>query len=444
MTPIIPAQAPANDLFDSFALHPTILKAVRDIGYVRPTAIQMDAIPPALEGRDILACAATGSGKTAAFLLPILNGLIGKRRGTTRALVVAPTRELAAQILDDLKGFAKYTSVTSAVIYGGVGMGEQERALRSGVDVIIATPGRLLDHMQNSYAKLNGIEYLVLDEADRMLDMGFLPDIKRILKVIPRERQTFFLSATIPAPIAELSKNLLQSPVKINVARQAAPAGTIKQALYPIQQELKSALLHALLDRGIMKDVLVFTRTKHRTNRLAEYLTKAGFKTARLHGNRSMRQRMDALEGFKDGTYRVLVATDIAARGIDVEALGHVINFDVPVTPEDYIHRVGRTGRAELSGEAFTFVSPDEEAGVRAIEKTIGRKLQREMLSDFDYSKRPNARLEIPIGERLAAMRAQKARGRSNQNLSQSRNQNRTPGRGSANQGRARANGNRR
>jgi ATP-dependent RNA helicase RhlE len=395
--------------FGSFKLHPDLLKGLKDLGFARPTPIQSDAIPPAMDGRDLLACAMTGSGKTAAFLLPILHSLLTKPRAGTRALIVSPTRELAAQILEELQAIALHTPITAAAIYGGVGMGPQEHAFRSGVNVIVATPGRLLDHLRHPYAKLDRIEHLVLDEADRMLDMGFLPDIRRILKQIPAKRQTLFFSATMPAPIAQLTRELLHDPATINLERVSTPAAGITQAIYPVAQELKSRLLLALLERGIMKEALVFTRTKHRANRLWEFLGKQGISVARIHGNRSQGQRTDALAGFKSGKYRVLVATDIAARGIDVEALGHVVNFDVPAAAEDYIHRVGRTGRAELTGEAFTFVAPDESDDLRAIERAVGKPLLRVTLPDFDYAAKTAARLEIPRGERIAAIRARKA-----------------------------------
>ena len=376
---------------------------------MRPTPIQAEAIQPALAGRDVLACAQTGSGKTAAFLLPILHHLIGRARRTTRALVLTPTRELAAQILEELNVLAVHTPVTGASIYGGVSMGPQEHAFRSGADVIIATPGRLLDHFRSPYAKLSGLEYLVLDEADRMLDMGFLPDIRRVLRHLPARRQTMLFSATMPPPIAKLASDMLVNPVLINQQRQAKPAVGIAQAVYPVAQDLKGPLLVRLLERDILKDVLVFTRTKHRANRLAELLVRHGLSAERIHGNRSQSQRTQALAGFKSGKYRVLVATDIAARGIDVEALSHVVNFDVPAVPDDYIHRVGRTGRAELTGDAFTFVAPDEEQDLKAIERAIGKALPRVTLPDFDYKARPQARLEIPLAERIAAIRSRKA-----------------------------------
>ena len=289
-----------------------------------------------------------------------------------------------------------HTPITAAAVFGGVGMGPQEHAFRSGVDVIIGTPGRLLDHFRRPYAKLSGLRHLVLDEADRMLDMGFLPDIRRVLRHLPTRRQTLFFSATIPPPIELLVREMLHSPVTINMERRSAPAVGITQALYPVPQHLKPALLTALLQRGEVRDALVFTRTKHRADRLAKHLAQHGIKVERIHGNRSQNQRTEALAGFKSGRYRILVATDIAARGIDVTALGHVINFDVPGAAEDYIHRVGRTARAELTGAAFTLVSPEEEATVRDIERGIEKRLPRVTLPDFDYQQQAPPRAATP------------------------------------------------
>ena len=395
--------------FAKFKLHPDLLRGVRELGFTRATPIQEQAIPPALEGRDLLACAMTGSGKTAAFLLPILHRLMDKPRGVTRALVLTPTRELAAQIEQHLQELAVHSPLSGAAVFGGVGMAPQEHAFRSGVDVIIATPGRLLDHFKQPYAKLSGLEVLVLDEADRMLDMGFLPDIRRVLKHLPARRQTLFFSATMPGPIQTLSRELLHDPASINLERKAAPAVGIRQAIYPVRDELKPALFVELMRRGDVGNVIVFTRTKHRANRLADYLTGEGVANAKIHGNRSQAQRTDALEGFKSGRYRCLVATDIVARGIDVEQLEHVVNFDVPHLPEDYIHRVGRTARADATGDAFTFVSPEEEQDLAAIERAVGKRLPRVIVPDFDYSTKPKQRFEVPIAERIAEIRARKA-----------------------------------
>jgi ATP-dependent RNA helicase RhlE len=407
--------------FTSFGLHNALLRGVQELGFTQPTPIQTDAIPPAMQGRDMLACAMTGSGKTAAFLLPILHQLLGKRRGTTRALILTPTRELAAQIEEHLRLLARHTPITGAAVFGGVAMSPQERAFRSGVDVIVATPGRLLDHFQHPYARLDGLEYLVLDEADRMLDMGFLPDVRRILATLPTRRQTMLFSATLPPPIVALAREMLDTPATLNIQRQAAPATGITHALYPVAQTLKSPLLLHLLQSGQMESVVVFTRTKHRANRLADYLTRQGVACERIHGNRSQPQRTQALASFKNGAVRVLVATDIAARGIDVEALSHVVNFDVPPVADDYIHRVGRTARAEATGDAFTFVSPEEEADLRDIEKALGRKLPRLSAPGFNYERARSEQPEIPIGQRLAAMRAQRAEERARANARKER-----------------------
>lgn len=395
--------------FDSLGLDPRLLAAVQKLGYEKATPIQTDAIPAALAGRDMIACAATGSGKTAAFMLPVLQRLLDGPRGRVRALVLTPTRELAAQIEENRAALAAGTGLRGAAIYGGVGMVPQEQALRRGVDVIVATPGRLLDHLQNPYAKLDAVEVLVVDEADRMFDMGFLPDVKRILARLPASRQNLMFSATMPPEIARLSREILSNPVSIAVERKAAPARGIDQAIWPVAQELKSSLLLELLQRGELETALVFTRTKHRANRVAEWLTKRGIEAERIHGNRSQAQRTAALDGFKKGRFKVLVATDVAARGIDIEALPHVVNFDVPAQSDDYIHRVGRTARAEREGEAWTFASPEEEGDLRAIERAVGQPIPRRKLDGFDYTKRSEEKLEIPLQERIAAIRARKS-----------------------------------
>ena len=401
--------------FSSFPLHADLLKGVKELGFTRPTPIQEQAIPPAAEGKDILACAMTGSGKTAAFLLPILHRLIGKAREAPPACsILTPTRELAAQIHQHLEQLAVHTPVTGAAVFGGVGMGPQEHALRSGVDVIVATPGRLLDHLRHPYARLARLEVLVLDEADRMLDMGFLPDIRRILAQLPEEAADAVLHRDDAARDRRTVPGDAARSGAIDLERKSAPAVGITQAVYPVARELKSALLVELLKRDIVAEAIVFTRTKHRANRLAEFLERHGISTARIHGNRSQSQRTLALAGFKEGKHRVLVATDIVARGIDVEDLSHVINFDVPADPDSYIHRVGRTARADATGDAFTFVSPDEDRELQDIERALGKRLPRVTLPEFDYAKRTTERLEIPIQERLAAHRAARgsARGR--------------------------------
>jgi ATP-dependent RNA helicase RhlE len=402
--------------FSSFALHPQLLKALKEKGFDQPTPIQQMAIPSLLQGRDVMATAVTGSGKTAAFLLPILQQLIGQPRGKTRVLVLVPTRELAVQIAEHHHDLALHTPLKAAAVYGGVSSAPQEQAFRKGVDFIIATPGRLLDHMRNRYARLEGITHLILDEADRMLDMGFLPDIRRILGNLPNGLQTLFFSATLPPPIVTLAGEMLNNPVSLNITPKPTPAAEITHVAYPVAHELKSTLFLALLKQSLTKSVLAFTRTKHRANRLADFLEKNGVSCGRIHGNRSQNQRTDALAGFKQGRFRVLVATDIAARGIDVEAIGLVCNFDVPHLAEDYVHRVGRTGRAGAKGDACTLVSPDEENSFRFIEQSLGRRMPRETIPDFNYKKKPSERFEIPMNERITAIRDRKTRERNHRN----------------------------
>jgi ATP-dependent RNA helicase RhlE len=402
--------------FSELNLHPTLLRGVNKLGFVTPTPIQSEAIPHALEGRDLLACAATGSGKTAAFLLPILHQLIDRPRGTTRALVLAPTRELALQIRDDHNRLAQYTGLKGAAVHGGVGMRPQEMAFRKGFDIIIATPGRLLDHFQYSYASLSGLEYLVLDEADRMLDMGFLPDIRRVLRHVPKPQQTFFFSATMPGPIEKLTREILQAPAKISLQKKAAPAKGVTHSAYPVPSSLKPTLLVELLKRGHINDALVFTRTKRKADKVAKLLNRHGILTERIHGNRSQAQRTKALAGFKARKYRVLVATDIAARGIDVQALGHVVNYDLPAVTEDYIHRVGRTARADATGEAFTLVAPENEADFRRIERAVGLKIPRVHLEEFSYEATSKPPVPKPSSANHAKTTDGKARDQNTEN----------------------------
>src|SRR3989442_5230714 len=397
--------------FSSFNLHPELLRAVDALGFIVPTPIQKDAIPPACRGRDVLACAMTGSGKTAAFLLPILQRLIGRPDGGTGALVLAPTRELAAQIDEHRRELARFTRIGGAAIFGGVAMGPQESAFRRGAEILVATPGRLLDHFQHRYARLDGLETLVLDEADRMLDMGFLPDIRRVLKALPaRRRQTLLFSATLPPAIIDLARDLLRDPVTINLERAPAPAVGISHAAYPVAAQLKLPLLLELLKKPDVRNMLVFTRTKHRANRLAEGLVRRGVAAARIHGNRSQTQRTQALSAFKAGRVRVLVANAIAACGLDVTGLSHVVNFDVPHLAEDYIHRVGRTARAEAVGDALTLLSPQEEGNFKSCERAVGTRIARVTLPGFDYRARPAERLEIPLAQRFANVRRSRGR----------------------------------
>ena len=396
--------------FAGLGLRAELLRALAALGFSSPTPVQAASIPPGLAGHDLLASASTGSGKTAAFLLPILQRLLDTPGRGTRALVLTPTRELAAQIAGHFDLLVKHTRLRCATVYGGVAMQPQEQAFRRGVDLIVATPGRLLDHMQHEYAQLRDIEVLVLDEADRMLDMGFLPDMRRVLRVLPRTpRQTMLFSATMPQPIVELSSELLCRPVRIVIERKAAPAVGITHALYPVPSKRKVDLLLELLQRGAVDDALVFCRTKHRADRLAKRLERQGIEVARIHGNRSQAQRTQALAGFKAGRYRVLVATDIVARGIDIEALGHVINFDVPNAADDYIHRVGRTARAQATGYAFTLVAPEEESEIRSIERALTSPIERRRLDGFDYRAPNEEALEIPIAQRIASLRKQKS-----------------------------------
>jgi len=396
--------------FRDLNLHPEFLTAIEAAGFTAPTPVQAKAIPPAVAGRDVLACAMTGSGKTAAFLLPLFERLRDLPRGKTRALVLTPTRELAAQIVEHGEALTGESRIRLAPVYGGVGISPQMQAFRSGVDIMVACPGRLLDLLDRPGLGLPHLDVLVLDEADRMLDMGFLPDVKRVLARIPKPKQTLFFSATLPPQIVELSRSLLKNPVMIDVERQVAPSTQVEQAAYPVPESSKRHLLLELLRRGKLDQVLVFTRTKHRADRLADFLKKNGVEADRIHANRSQNQRTKSLADFKDGLCQVLVATDIAARGIDVEALPHVVNFDVPNVPEDYVHRIGRTGRAAATGDAFTFVSPPEEGFLKAIERVVGQRIPRLKLEGFDPAvSRAEEPLEIPLHVRLAAMRAARA-----------------------------------
>jgi len=371
--------------FEPFALHARVLSGVRAVGYTEPTPIQTQAIPHVMAGRDVLGLAQTGTGKTAAFALPILDRLVrDPKRGATRVLVVAPTRELAEQIHEAFVELGQGTGIKSATIYGGVGMNPQIQALRRGTDIIVACPGRLLDLLSQGYGDLSRVEVAVLDEADHMFDMGFLPDIRRILALLPRQRQSLLFSATMPAAVRHLVDETLRDPITVAVDR-SAPAETVAHALYPVEAHLKTDLLLALLKHWDARRVLVFTRTKHRAKRLAEKLEGRGLFVASLQGNLSQRKRQDALDGFKRGDIHVLVATDIAARGIDVAMVSHVVNYDIPDTEEAYVHRIGRTGRARNEGEAVTFVTRSDAEMVRRIEKTLGERIDRAELEGFNY-----------------------------------------------------------
>ena len=358
---------------------------IKKAGYETATPIQEAAIPAALRGRDLIGTAQTGTGKTAAFVLPILNSLLKGPRGVPRALIVTPTRELAEQINDVIKVLSAGTRLRSTTIYGGVGAGNQITALRNGAEILVACPGRLLDLIDQRHARMDKIEILVLDEADRMFDMGFLPDVRRIVKAVPVQRQTMMFSATFPADVELLAAQALKQPQKIAMGI-SRPAYTVTHALYPVPAHLKSALLLKLLKQTETDSVLVFTRTKYRAQKVAQQIQRAGFKVTSLHGDRTQGQRQSALKGFKDGTHDIMVATDIAARGLDVESISHVINYDMPDTADAYIHRIGRTGRAERTGDAFTLVTPEDNDLIRTLERIMGKPLARKTLDDFDYT----------------------------------------------------------
>jgi ATP-dependent RNA helicase RhlE len=403
--------------FEEFHLDSRLMTRIRNAGYTAPTPIQSSAIPPALAGHDLIGTAQTGTGKTAAFVLPILQRLLPGPRKCTRALIVTPTRELAEQIHEVIRTLGAETGLRSATIYGGVGMAPQIKALQSGVEILVACPGRLLDHIRERRARLGGVEILVLDEADRMLDMGFLPDVKRILSHLPAKRQTMLFSATFPREIEQLAARTLSDPQRISIGMRA-PVHTVAHALYPVPQHLKSALLLQLLRSTDTESVLVFTRTKHRAEKLARQISQAGFRVTSLHSNRSQGQRQAALGGFKDGRFQIMVATDIAARGLDVENISHVINFDMPDTADAYIHRIGRTGRAERTGDAFTFVTPGDDDLIRTLEKIMKKPLARRTLDGFDYRAAPppkstaparNAKTPRPARNRVAAPRRRPA-----------------------------------
>ena len=370
--------------FQDFNLDARIESGIRDAGYATPTPIQEQGIPVVLQGRDMFGLAQTGTGKTAAFMLPILQRLTQGPLRRTRVLIIAPTRELAEQIHQSANVLGRHTKVRSAAIYGGVGKGPQLSALQRGTEIIVACPGRLLDHIHAGDVDLSHIEVLVLDEADRMLDMGFLPDIRRILKHVPPKRQTMLFSATMPPDIRSLADSILTDPATVQVDI-IAPAKTVSHALYPVPETLKGKLLHALLEQTATSRVLVFTRTKHRAKRLAQDLEKRGYRVAALQGNLSQNRRQEAMDGFRGGKYDILVATDIAARGIDVSLISHVINYDMPDTVDAYPHRIGRTGRAEALGEAVTFAVQDDEPMVRDIERVLGKPTERRRLEGFDY-----------------------------------------------------------
>jgi ATP-dependent RNA helicase RhlE len=364
--------------FTSLSLDSRLLAGIRDLGWDETRPVQSGVIPRALAGHDVIACAETGTGKTAAFLIPILQRFLeeGDRSGTTRALVLAPTRELVVQIEDQVQGLTYHTTASSAAVYGGVPMEPQERALKAGVDIVVATPGRLMDHMRHDSTNFDGLEVLVLDEADRMLDMGFLPDVQRILSALPKKRQTLLFSATMPGEIMKLTREFLHDPQYVQVGRRGGPAQTISHAVQKVPAGEEAKWLATWIREESQGPVLVFCRTKIGADKLATKLSGMGIRAAALHADRTQQQRQSAVEGFRTGTYPVLVATDVAARGLDIEGIAHVVNFEVPDTPEAYVHRVGRTGRALSTGSALTLVAPEEVRALRALEKAVGVQLQ--------------------------------------------------------------------
>lgn len=363
--------------FESLRIDIRCNEHLRSRGITDPTPIQAEAIPVAMTGQDLVAVAQTGTGKTLAFGLPAMTRLADTPRGTTRMLVLIPTRELAQQVHDVLAPLAKMLGLTIACIYGGVGMEPQAQALRRGTTIVIACPGRLLDHINRGNAKLKDVSLLVLDEADRMLDMGFLPDIRRIIGRIPKERQTMMFSATFPTEIARLADSMMHNPARVEVGPVARPVDSVRQVVFAVEKHAKTELLKHLLRKDEVETALVFLRTKHATDRLARVLNSAGFAVEAIHGGQSQNQRNRAIEGFRNGRHRVLVATDVAARGLDVKGISHVVNFDIPATPEDYIHRIGRTARAQAVGDAITFVTPEDALALRDIERVLGKQLER-------------------------------------------------------------------
>ncbi|MGD9780636.1 MAG: DEAD/DEAH box helicase [Kiritimatiellia bacterium] len=385
--------------FHSLGLDPQLLENVEAQGYALTTPIQKKAIPAILAGRDVVGLAQTGTGKTAAFVLPLLHRLLSGPRHQLRALIVGPTRELAEQTKDVLVKLGQHINFRCVTIYGGVGQQPQINGVRQGAEIAIACPGRLLDLLGQGKFNLDRVECLILDEADRMFDMGFLPDIRKILKRLPAKRQILLFSATMPDEIRTLVHEILRDPVTIQIAH-SKPAETVDHALYPVEQTQKAAMLLALMKKIGDGSVLVFTRTKHRAKRLAAQLTASGYRAASLQGNLSQRQRQAALDGFKSGQHQILVATDLAARGIDVDDITHVINFDMPATVDDYTHRIGRTGRAAKTGDAFTFITHEDEGAVRAIERLLGFKIERRRIEGFDYSAKPAAPAGHPQGQR--------------------------------------------
>ena len=371
---------------DTFSFHPKVAAGVTAAGYTTPTPIQAQAIPLVMQGQDVVGLAHTGTGKTAAFVLPILHRLMQGGRKRVRALVIAPTRELAEQIHEETGRLGSRTGLKSATIYGGVGFNPQVDKLKRGAEIVVACPGRLLDHIGQGTIDLSHLEVLVLDESDRMFDMGFLPDIRRIIRHVPATRQTLLFSATMPEDILRLAREILHEPVKVQVDT-AGPVSSVSHLLYPVDQHLKTPLLLELLRHTDTESVLIFTRTKHRAKRVGEQLERAGYRAASLQGNLSQSKRQAVMTGFRNGTFQILVATDVAARGIDVSQISHVINYDMPDTPDAYTHRIGRTGRNAKTGDAFTFITSEDEFMVRSIERVLHARIKRCTVTGFDYKK---------------------------------------------------------
>lgn len=375
--------------FENLGLAPEIVRAVKSRGYENPTPIQMQAIPIILTGKDLIGCAQTGTGKTAGFTLPILHRLREGRSPSLRALVLVPTRELAAQVDESIRTYGRFLRLKNEVVFGGVGIRPQKDALRRGIDILVATPGRLLDHMRQGTVNFRNLEVLVLDEADRMLDMGFLPDVRTIIKAVPKQRQTLFFSATLSGEVKKLADEILNDPHRTEVAPQGTPAEGIRQVVYPVDSARKRELLIHLIDQEKMNQVLVFTRTKHRANDIAAHLTKKGKKVAALHSDKSQGARTQALEQFRRGAIQVLVATNIAARGLDVKGITHVVNYELPEAPEDYVHRIGRTARAQGTGDAISLMAPTERGSLRDIERLIGAKIPQVLVAGFEAKEIP-------------------------------------------------------
>jgi len=371
--------------FESFNLNTKVMAGVRAQGYTIPTPIQLESIPPVMQGRDLIGLAQTGTGKTAAFVLPVLHRLLNSPRGRVNALVVSPTRELAEQTSETINVLAKYTGLRCISIYGGVGMDQQKRALRNGVELVVACPGRLLDHLLKGTIDLSQVETLIIDEADRMFDMGFLPDILNIVRCLTKPHQTLLFSATMPEDIRKLVQEVLRDPLTIKIGF-SAPVASVSHALYPVQPHLKTALLKEILRNTETESVLVFTRTKHRVERVAEQLQKAGYRVAALQGDMAQYRRQEALDGFRDGSLKILVATDIASRGLDVLSISHVINYDMPDTVDAYTHRIGRTGRVNNSGEAYTLVTGDDKDMIKALERIFKKPIESRKLPGFNYT----------------------------------------------------------